>query len=341
MKTLVRLWKRPSYDGSRFSYSLIYYDQNARRRQKALGHADARKAERQRAQLERELRMGVVEPGSMKPSEFLKDSLERTRGQVRESTLQEMSIAMKQFSPPNVPIQKVRVYTADECDRLLTAARQSGIGGPVRWDLLILTALSTAMRRGELLNSTWRNIDFDRQVIEVSPKKDTDQAWEWHIKDSDRRRLPLTDQVVRLLVEHQLQQAEGYPYVFVPQFRYDYIQQLRKKGKWTVSKGRCPVNNFNLQFSAIRSRAGVADGEFHDLRSTCLSEWLANGLAEHEVMLLAGHSKFETTRRFYLAVRDDLVDRARLRTLQSKETNSVAKLLQVDSQAEKRKGCQA
>jgi hypothetical protein len=87
MKTLVRLWKRPSHDGKKFSYYLLYYDENGERRQKALGHTDARKAERERAQLERELRMGIVEPGSMKLTEFLKDSLERTRGQVRENTL--------------------------------------------------------------------------------------------------------------------------------------------------------------------------------------------------------------------------------------------------------------
>ena len=97
MKKLVRLWKRPSYDGMRFTYSLIYYDQQGKRRQKSLGHADARKAERQRAQLERELRMGIVEPGSMRLSDFLEDNLTRTRGQVRESTLQEARTAMEHF----------------------------------------------------------------------------------------------------------------------------------------------------------------------------------------------------------------------------------------------------
>ena len=97
MKQLVRLWKRPSYDGKTFSYYLLYYDEKGRRRQKALGHADARKAERQRAQLERELRMGIVEPGSMKLSEFLEDCLAKTQGQVRENTLREYGFAMNHF----------------------------------------------------------------------------------------------------------------------------------------------------------------------------------------------------------------------------------------------------
>ena len=44
--------------------------------------------------------------------------------------------------------------------------------------------------------------------------------------------------------------------------------------------------------------------------------WFANGMSEYEVMRLAGHSDFSTTHKFYLAVADDLVDRARAATAQ-------------------------
>jgi integrase len=258
MRHLVRLWERPSYDGKKFRYYLLYTDERGRRRQKSLGHTDARKAERQRAQFERELRMGAVEPGSMKLSEFLEDSLRRTKGQVRENTLREYGSAMRHFikatgdidylcvkhehgerfvqacldhgntpatarkkiatlkrlfqmaiergqleenpfghvRKPRVPKRRIRIYSDDECIRLIDAARRSQIGSPMRWDLLIVTALNTGLRRGELLNITWRDIDFERQVVEVAPKRDTDQTWEWHIKDTERRRVPLTGEVV-------------------------------------------------------------------------------------------------------------------------------------------------
>ena len=52
-------------------------------------------------------------------------------------------------------------------------------------------------------------------------------------------------------------------------------------------------------------------GKFHDCRSTALSNWLAQGLSEYEVMKLAGHSSFETTHRFYLAIKNDYLDKAR------------------------------
>ncbi|MCL5279282.1 MAG: hypothetical protein M1376_05180, partial [Planctomycetes bacterium] len=47
---------------------------------------------------------------------------------------------------------------------------------------------------------------------------------------------------------------------------------------------------------------------------TALTNWLANGVSEYEVMVLAGHANFATTHRFYLAVADDLLDRARRAT---------------------------
>jgi len=47
-----------------------------------------------------------------------------------------------------------------------------------------------------------------------------------------------------------------------------------------------------------------------------ISMWFANGMSEHDVMVLAGHSSFATTHKFYLAVADDLVHRARVATAQ-------------------------
>lgn len=57
--------------------------------------------------------------------------------------------------------------------------------------------------------------------------------------------------------------------------------------------------------------ANVNKGTFHDLRRTALSNWFTGGMSEHNVMNIAGHSKFETTHQFYLAVATDLVTRAR------------------------------
>ena len=232
------------------------------------------------------------------------------RGQLEDNPL-------KYVRCPKVPQKKVRVYSEVECNSMLRVASGHRRGLPIPWYALIATALCTGMRRGELLNATWMDVDFEAQTIDVSPKKDTEHTWEWYIKDNERRTLPLTDDVANLLVSMQATQPEGCPYIFVPKERYDRIQQRRREGTWTVTDGKCPLNNFNKHFNAILKKAGIDNGEFHDLRRTCITGWLRNGLKEHEVMQMAGHSDFNTTRRFYLAVSQDLVQRARVITQES------------------------
>lgn len=65
----------------------------------------------------------------------------------------------------------------------------------MRWDLFIAVGLPTALSRGEFLNRTWVDIDFEEQTIKVSPKEDTDETQKWLIKDTDHRTLPLTDEL--------------------------------------------------------------------------------------------------------------------------------------------------
>jgi integrase len=151
------------------------------------------------------------------------------------------------------------------------------------------------------------------QTLTVSPKEDTEETWAWLIKDSDRRTLPLTDEVVQMLADHQNQQPERHPYVFVLPARYAYIQdELRTCGKWRHSdSSQKVVPIFNRTFRKILRRADIDRGTFHDLRRTANSNWLTKGLSEFAVMKLAGHANFSTTHRFYLRVRDDLLDRAR------------------------------
>jgi integrase len=405
MKQLVRLWERPSHDGRKFRYYLLYTDEQGQRRQKSLGHADRRRAERQRAQLERKLRMGTVEPGSMRLREFMKDSLTRTGDQIRESTRVDYGSAMGDFisvvgdmdftrvrqthgefyrqtcldrgnkpatvgkklrgikrffqlalergqldenplryvKVPSSPTQKIRIYSEEECNRLLRAASEIQNDLILEWDIVIILALITAMRKSELLNLTWADIDFEAKIVEVSPKDDTAETWEWRIKDTDRRVLPLKKDVLQLLVNLQSRRPEGYPYVLVPPGRYDHIQRgLRAKGKWTFCHARTGIiNNFNELFDKILATASVNKGTFHDIRKTAITNWFYQGLNIYDVMKLAGHSKYETTYRFYLQVKDGLMDRARKATTHTVSRELLQKCCSRDLEGDIEKGQQA
>ena len=110
MRILVRLNKRPSSDGRRFTYVLRYTDRHGRRRWENLGHSDKRKAEKQREKKEKELRMGYVASGSMRLRDFMKDSFMRTGDQIRESTRKDYGSAMTDLikAVGNIDYQRIQ-----------------------------------------------------------------------------------------------------------------------------------------------------------------------------------------------------------------------------------------
>jgi hypothetical protein len=82
-----------------------------KRQRQSLGHGDSRKADKQKKQLEKELRMGYVEPGSMPLKQFIANSLERTGKQIRLSTRNKYRSIMEQFIEivGNIDYQSVKL----------------------------------------------------------------------------------------------------------------------------------------------------------------------------------------------------------------------------------------
>ena len=384
-KELVRLYKRPSRDGRSFTYYMDYTDLKGKRQRPSLGHADTKKAERQKRQLEKELRMGYVEPDSMTLKQFSKDCLSRCDKLVRKSTLKEYESVMNDFigemgnrdfrriehadgeyylnrcvekgnSPatvkkklrtlkrlynlalqrrqidenpfrflkgPKVARKKVLILAESEIVNLIKAARIVPDKYGFKWDVLILMAWLTGMRKGELLNLTWRDIDFENRLVHTTAKVDTPLTWHWDIKDHDERTLPLTDELIDILTDLQVSSHEGCPYIFVPFDRYQDILEKCSNGNWDSVKTRENlIPHFSIHFKELRKKAGILkDVTFHDLRSTALSGWCNNGMDINDVKNLAGHSSITTTQEFYLAVTSDLVDRAR--AIKSSTTESV------------------
>jgi len=64
-------------------------------------------------------------------------------------------------------------------------------------------------------------------------------------------------------------------------------------------------------FDRILATESVKAGTFHDLHKTAITNWFYQGLNIFDVMWLTGHSKYEISYRFYLQVKDGLVDRPR------------------------------
>jgi integrase len=190
----------------------------------------------------------------------------------------------------------IRYVEITEYQALLAATEK------VWWKALISVAYGSGLRRDEIFNLTWQDIDFENKLICVNAKKPAELLIEWEPKDHHNRIVPLAEQTLKLLAEIQLSAPAGHPYIFINPERFGLIKTREKAGKWNA---RCPgVNNAVRDFGVIRKRAGIAKCTLHDLRRSAITNW-AKYLPIQVTQQFAGHSNISTTRKYYLAVRPE------------------------------------
>ena len=204
-----------------------------------------------------------------------------------------------------VPQQKLTIYNDKEVVAMLEACPDT------KWKALIMLARTSGLRRGECLNLTVSDIDFNTMLVCVNTKKATLHTWAWQPKDYEVRTLPLADTAAQLLADRINELPTGQPYPFLTEKRYKTLLQKHLEGTLLYRQQQTPSEHFSVPFNKIRKRAGVQVGTFHDLRRTWVTMLLRAGMPVHEVKELAGHSDIKTTMTFYAGSCPDTLDRAR------------------------------
>jgi integrase len=155
------------------------------------------------------------------------------------------------------------------------------------------------------LNLTWKDVDFESQLITIAAKKESQRLLAWDPKSRRNRIVPVSDQSAQLLADLQLRAEEGFPYIFISPQRLKRIRERQRIGTWTPRSQI--INNLDRDFRILRCKAGVDECVIHDLRRSAITNW-AKKLPIQVVQELAGHADISTTRKYYLAVRsEDLV----------------------------------
>lgn len=168
---------------------------------------------------------------------------------------------------------RIRYLTNDEAQRLVTQCailegeelrhgRRSCIKG------IVVTALNTGMRKGEILGLKWSDIDFRQGIILLE-----------NPKNGQRREVPLNGMLTRTLKTVKSRFEEGGQYVFCD-----------LDGK--------PFNNVRRSFNTALRRAGITDFRFHDLRHTFASHLVMAGVDLVTVKELLGHKSLDMTMRY-------------------------------------------
>ncbi|MCY2950436.1 MAG: site-specific integrase [Planctomycetota bacterium] len=199
-------------------------------------------------------------------------------------------------------VKSIRYVTSEDYRKLQSTASTTW------WKALFTAAYTTGARLNEILNLTWSDADFAQNRIRIASKEAGDTLAGWEPKDHEGRILPVPVEVMQLLADLQTEAPEGCPYVFVPDWRWDYIQKSRKAGTWQDEQRL--VNNLNRHLETLRKRAGVGKLTYHDLRRSCLTNW-ARHLPIHAIQKLAGHSDIKTTQVYSLSVQHDDLEKAR------------------------------
>jgi integrase len=167
-----------------------------------------------------------------------------------------------------VPPQKFDFLTPEESEQLLEHAE--GI-----WYRLLLLALKTGMRQGELLALTWQNINWETKLITVSQSMYNDEITS--TKSNQIRHINMTSDVV------------------------DCLYPIRKKNSFIFSDeedkhfSRWRINE---TLERICKKANLRRITCHVLRHSFASHLSMAGASIQSIQQLLGHSDIQTTMRY-------------------------------------------
>ncbi len=175
-------------------------------------------------------------------------------------------------------IERHRLLTLDEEKRLLDSCQGDRIvtyrrgGKEVQASIsvdnpflkvMIILALDSAMRRGEILKLQWNDIDFENNLIRVLGT---------NTKTERERLAPLSARA----------RAE-----------------LSKLKSISPGENPFPFKDIKRSFATAKRLAGIEDLHFHDLRRTAITRWIQQGTPLALAGKLGGHTQLQTTMKHY------------------------------------------
>jgi len=145
----------------------------------------------------------------------------------------------------------------------------------------IRLALNTGCRKNELLGLSWDRVDLHTNRLFLEGK---------HTKSGKRRVVPLNEEARRAMLNRARFRAE-----FCPASLWVFAHKSGER-----------VQHMQNGFQAACRRADILDFRVHDLRHTCASWMIQQGVPLSEVRDVLGHSSIEMTERYAHLAPDNL-----------------------------------
>jgi integrase len=193
-------------------------------------------------------------------------------------------------SLPAATTHEIQPLTVDQVHTLMEVVKGH------HFEALILVAVTTGMRRGELLALRWSDIDFENGFIYI--RRSVGRVPKMGFVENDpktrmsKRKITLPDVVIKALKEHQLRQEQAKQLVS-KRWQEHNIVFPNKFGGFHYT------NRMLITFHALVAKAGLPRIRFHDLRHSAATILLIKGVHPKVVQELLGHSKISITMDIY------------------------------------------
>jgi len=179
------------------------------------------------------------------------------------------------FLPTN-PIARVRMVRERRARRpVMSVAEEQKLLAAASKHLrpIISAALDTGMRRGEILNQTWEDVDFDRKLISVTRSK---------TPEGEHRLIPMTERLHGILAG--LRKSSGIV------FMYETVSVTASDGQEARTVNARPIHRVKTAWAGALRRAAIPHYRFHDLRHTFNSRLADIGIIADVRKELMGHT---------------------------------------------------
>jgi integrase len=173
-------------------------------------------------------------------------------------------------------------WTDAELDRLLAASRKRASEQASRYDYapLLTVAAKAGLRLGELLGLEWPDCTLTKGAGALEVRRQWTRLHETAPpKAGSRRSVPISDELVRMLLELKMRSAD-------------------KTGPVFASRTGSRLSHRNVErrgFDAAAANAGIADVTLHDLRHAYGSRLASRGLSARQIADAMGHKRTSTT----------------------------------------------
>ena len=159
---------------------------------------------------------------------------------------------VRNIRKPTVSNARIRFLTKDECEKLLKCCKESR--NPYLYPIVVL-ALSTGMRRGEILNLRYQDLDFNNKLITLRKTKNGSIGYVPMVANSFKILKTIFDSEKVIDLEHHL----------FPGLNLNRYLDIRTAWLFALK------------------RAGIEGFTFHSLRHSCASFLAMSGATSREI----------------------------------------------------------